>query len=325
MFPTISIIVPIFNASSFIKKCAVSLFNQDLNNLEFIFVDDKSTDNSVELLLEVISLYPKLESNIKLIRHQSNQGSAIARNTGLENANGLYIGWVDADDWIEPNMFYSLFKKAKDTNADLIWCDFLEISGTSVVNRKINLIEDSKIFLKEVFNLNTPSVIWNKIIKRAVFVDNDIHFLPGKNLGEDFVVLFKVLFFCKKVAYVPEYLYNYVQDNSKSLSRNLDSKKINEIVDNSQAVVKFIADYKITEFSVSEIDEFKFNSKINLLYSISLEDFKAWVKIYPETNYLTFRGRIGLKHRVLGFLSILRQWYLIKLWIYFKIVKNKNS
>ena len=117
----VSVIVPIYNVSRFIKRCVESLFNQTLDDVEFIFVNDCTPDDSIDILKKVIADYP--DRNTMIINHEVNKGLPAARNTGLKAASGDYIFHCDSDDFIEPTMLNDLYYTACDDNADIVWCD----------------------------------------------------------------------------------------------------------------------------------------------------------------------------------------------------------
>ena len=107
--PNISVIIPIYGVEKYIDRCAESLFKQTMtDNVEFIFVNDATKDNSIGVLLDVISKYPQLKSQIRIINHNKNKGLPSARNTGLAVARGEYIVHIDGDDYIEPTMMEDL-------------------------------------------------------------------------------------------------------------------------------------------------------------------------------------------------------------------------
>lgn len=112
---SVSVIVPVYNAEKYLKKCLESLENQNLQNLEIICVDDGSTDESLQILGE----YAKRDSRFKVI-HKENGGLVSARKAGVSLASGQYIGYVDSDDWVEPEMYETLYQTAERTQADLI-------------------------------------------------------------------------------------------------------------------------------------------------------------------------------------------------------------
>ncbi|MEG0697951.1 MAG: glycosyltransferase [Algoriella sp.] len=125
MNPKVSILVPIYKVENFIECCATSLFEQNFEHIEYIFVNDKSPDRSIELLKGVIEKYPHRKANVKIIDHQENKGLAGARNTGVENATGEYILHVDSDDYLDLNAIDLLYTKAVETNSDIVTCNYV--------------------------------------------------------------------------------------------------------------------------------------------------------------------------------------------------------
>lgn len=109
----VSVIVPVYKVEKFIERCAISLFSQTLQDVEFIFVDDASPDNSVQIVQKCIREYPHRESQTVILTHEKNMGLPAARNTGLAVAKGEYIFHCDSDDFVEPDMLEQLYNTAK--------------------------------------------------------------------------------------------------------------------------------------------------------------------------------------------------------------------
>ena len=118
----VSIITPLYKVEDFIARCADSLFRQSYTEIEYIFVDDCSSDRSVEVLLQVAERYPQLQQQIRILHHESNRGVAAARETGLAAATGEYVYWVDADDWIEPDAIEKMVVRSEQGQKDIIAC-----------------------------------------------------------------------------------------------------------------------------------------------------------------------------------------------------------
>ena len=127
----VSIIVPVYNIEKYLAKCLDSLINQTLEDIEIICVNDGSTDNSAEILNE----YAQKDCRIKII-NQDNAGLSAARNTGINAANGEYIGYVDSDDWIDLNFYEKLYNAAKDTDADIVKLQELNALAASIIKKK---------------------------------------------------------------------------------------------------------------------------------------------------------------------------------------------
>ena len=120
MIPKVSVIITIYNREKYIEDCARSLFEQTLDDVEFIFVDDASTDNSVMILRELLKNYPKRMDLTRVICLENNGGRAVARQIGIDNSIGDYVIHVDSDDWIDLDMLEKLYEKAKETDADIV-------------------------------------------------------------------------------------------------------------------------------------------------------------------------------------------------------------
>ena len=114
--PKVSVIVPVYNVEQYLERSMNCLLNQTLKDIEIICIDDCSTDNS----LEILKKYEKLDSKFKIISLNKNQGAAIARNKGLEIADGEYLGFIDPDDSIDLNFYEELYKKAKEDDFDIV-------------------------------------------------------------------------------------------------------------------------------------------------------------------------------------------------------------
>ena len=104
----VSVIIPIYGVEQYIERCATSLFEQTLDNVEFIFVNDCTKDKSIENLKKVIEKYPKRKNYIQIINHNENFGLPTARRTGLGYVHGEYVAHCDSDDWLEPNAYETL-------------------------------------------------------------------------------------------------------------------------------------------------------------------------------------------------------------------------
>ena len=226
MSKKVSVIIPVYNAEKYITQCIESLLSQTLQECEFIFVNDGSKDTS----RQIIERYQKLDNRIKLV-NQENQGVSIARNTGLHVATGEYIGFVDADDYIEKDMYEILYYSAKRGNCDVVISNFKgEIEGRKVITKysfpvdivlKKDYIEQELLpyFLK-VDNLNTAV---NKIYRNHLIKERDVKFPEKVALGED--GMFNIEFFSNatNMKYI-DYTGYYYREVAGSATRNITEK-----------------------------------------------------------------------------------------------------
>lgn len=187
--PLLSVTVPIFNTSKYLKKCLDSLEKQTLKDIEFILVDDGSTDDSGKICDE----YAQRDPRFKVI-HQHNGGSAIARQKGLNISKGEYVIVCDSDDWVEPEMYEKLYIKAKDTNADIVMCGyFAEYEGGKSVPVQTIFRESVGIIDNEDLLRRGAGSSWIKLVKRSLYEDANASYEPGINMGEDALILYKLL------------------------------------------------------------------------------------------------------------------------------------
>ena len=141
----VSIIIPIFNTETFLKRCVSSVIDQTLKDIEIILVDDGSTDNSGNICDE----FAQKDSRVKVI-HKKNEGVGIARNSGINIAKGGYIGFVDSDDWVDADMYETLYNAAKENGADIVMCDAVtKYDKEKYEADTITQLSETKILKKE--------------------------------------------------------------------------------------------------------------------------------------------------------------------------------
>lgn len=321
----LSIIVPVYNAEPYIAACAKSLFEQTLEQIEFIFVDDGSTDKSVEILNNTLVAYENRMGHVQLIRHSENKGSATARNTGLLHAGGEYIGWVDSDDWVEPQMFEVLYQQAEAGKLDLVWCDFY-IVDSNLQPVSMKLPEETKeCLLHSLVGGSMQGMLWNKIAKRSLFADYGIDFLDGCNMGEDMNVCIKLACVVQKIKHVPKLLYYYTQYNPLALTRDFKTVRICEEINNTVDVLHFFERYGIQCFSQNTLNDFKLRTKKKLLFSSDVNNVFLWANVFPESNYrVSAHKEWHMRHKIMAWLSIHNQRSALKLLWMLKRMHNKR-
>ena len=213
--PLVSIIVPVYNTENYLKKCLESIKNQTLKDFECILVDDGSTDSS-GLICDSFALDDERFSVI----HLENGGVSRARNEGIKRANSDYIGFVDSDDWIDPEMFETLYADAKKSNAEISICDTYE----NHVKTDFIEMDSSQARICLFSNDGFQGYSVNKLVKRELFG----HCLYDENLRcyEDFVLYYQLLSKCSKVVWNARPLYHYYRhDGTISTNYVFDKAK----------------------------------------------------------------------------------------------------
>lgn len=217
----ISIIVPVYRVEEYIKECIDSILAQTYTDLEIILVDDGSPDNCGNICED----YSKKDERIKVI-HKSNGGLSDARNAGIKAAKGEYIGFVDSDDWIEPNMYETLYKACSTNNADIAICGFYrDYTDKSIACVKFNneIITGDDAVKKLIDGSQIQDHAWAKLYKTELW--DNIDYPVGKNY-EDVRTTYKTFIRAKRVCTVNKALYHYRQRAGSISKAGLDSNKL---------------------------------------------------------------------------------------------------
>lgn len=259
----ISIIVPIYNAEKYLSECIESIIKQTYTKLEIILVNDGSKDKSLELC----NYYKERDSRIRVI-DKENEGVSIARNTGINLSTGEWISFIDADDWIEPDMYELMLSKCKNEKADIILCNcFINKNNNEIKNSFLTLQEtfykkkEIEIFQKKflckgikeykpyVWGIGAP---WGKLYNSKLIKDNGINFVPGLTRNEDGLFNLYALEYAQKIFYLPKCSYHYrVLDNS--LSHGKQENIIENTEKNLDELVKFANKFDKDEIFVNGV------------------------------------------------------------------------
>lgn len=257
--PKVSVTVPVYNTSPYLKKCLDSLAAQTLKDIEVIIVDDGSTDGSGTICDEYAARHP----NFKVI-HQSNGGLAVARQTGLDAAKGEYVIPCDSDDWVDPDMYEALYKKGVADKADIVVCGFTEeYPGGRSIHRRVWFESLDPVHHKsDILKTNLHNT-WCRLIKRELFQENRICYEPGVNMGEDKFILYKLLHYNPKISQIDFYPYHYRKTAGSYTSR----LKYTEV---KKAIA--IVDWVESNYSVPDYSEGIFLLKVNHVFSLVRSD-----------------------------------------------------
>lgn len=220
----ITIIIPCYNVEQYIDRCFQSLINQTLgiNRMEFIFVNDASTDNTLEKLTALEAQYP---DNIIIINFTENRRQGTARNAALEYATAPYIGYVDSDDWVDITMFEKMV-----TAIEKYDCDFVECRWDLARNEKLTS-PVKKLGKPGYLDLRKPDVkaefigtqigltaLWNKVFKKSFLIDNDI-FCPEQIRYEDIFFCYLAFLYAKSYYRLDDVLYHYFVNSAGTVQQ----------------------------------------------------------------------------------------------------------
>ncbi|WP_276950303.1 glycosyltransferase family 2 protein [Acetatifactor muris] len=300
----LSIIVPVYNVEEYIDKCMDSLVKINCEDFEIICVNDGSTDNSLEKLEKYKKGYPDLVK----VYTKHNGGLSEARNYGLKNASGSYIGFVDSDDWVNPEVYSFMLERAEREDADIAIADYMEIYPDKNIEKR-----DVQIGNKFVYE----ATVCNKIFKKNLF--KNIRFPVGL-WYEDNAVTYKLLFLAEKIIKVNRVMYYYRRNRKGSI---MTSQKNPKIYDMEGVAASLTAFFSIQVLSPQDKEDIEYlfirnvvfrqlpkivllefphiltiKNKIKNQYKILEKSYPEWYQnrllINDDTKY--FYGKIGKNH-----------------------------
>lgn len=210
----LSLIIPIYNASTYLAFSLESLLSQPFQDFELILVDDGSTDASPSICDE----YAAKDERIRVL-HEPHSGVANSRQVGLEAAKGMYILYVDADDQVDSCMIADMYQVAVDQEADMVLCDYRELTHEGEVYRKQEPTAlDGVAVLEDILDGKLYGALWNKMMRREWLLQTKAAFPQRLTMREDLVFLSQCLPYASKIAYLPKAYYGYERRNASALT-----------------------------------------------------------------------------------------------------------
>lgn len=308
----VSVVIPVYKVEDYIETCVRSLFEQTLHDVEYVFVDDCSPDRSVEILKGLMDEYrPRLEEErkaVQILRMPVNSGQAKVRREGVAHCTGDYIIHCDSDDWVDKDMYRSMYEKAVDSGTDAVVCDF-KVTFTNPdtyrlftchAGSPVKLIENS-LFLKDSWSL------CNKMFRRECY--SSLRF-PSEAMGEDMVITVQLLLACRSFSYIHEPYYSY-RSNPTSTT-NMPTKesclrRFRQLKTNSDLLFEILSEKDtIADLSAGMVF-FKNHIRSKLLPLVwDDEYYKLWRQTYPNLDkQVLLSGRIGLDVKLKVLLTLL--------------------
>ena len=288
--PIISIIIPVYNVEKYIYRCIDSILAQTFTDFECILINDGSTDNSPA----ICDKYANNDKRFKVIHKKQNEGLPKARKSGLDTAVGEYILHIDSDDWIEKDMLEKLYTKAIYGNFDMVWCDYYENYKENYKYFNSNVVGLNKIDIyKKLLCGKLHSGVWNKLVKRTIYINNNIYFSPA-NQWEDFTLMVQIIYYAENIGYVDKALYHY-RINMDSLS--FDEERVVKRIDESYENLSMIIDFIKEKYGNLDIFEPELSYRVNgikkmILRTKEVRDIKKLFSLYPESHKYIFDKRI---------------------------------
>ena len=296
----VSIIVPVYGVERYIKRCAVSLFEQTYKDIEYIFVDDATSDKSIEILEEVIARYPLRQKNIKIIHHPQNKGISATRNTGLQAVTGDYILYVDSDDYVALNAVEKLVQCSQTKDADILLFDTNIVTIKGISHESV-YYETKAQYIKNLLQHTAKCAHWNKFYRATFYKSTNVLADERIRLADDYAVTPRLVHQAKKIAVLHEALYFYETTNQSSYVHNLTRASVES---------QYLADKILIGYFTSAPDADQYADVVSVLPQRSMvsliknADRSSWPDILdvysgclsmPKSQGMTLVNRIIFK------------------------------
>ena len=303
--PKVSVCVPIYGVEKYIERCARSLFEQTLDDMEFIFVDDCTKDNSIAVLDSVLKEYPNRIGQTQILHHEVNKGLSFARETGVKAAKGDYIAHCDSDDWVDTNMYQELYDYAVHGDYDFVKSGRYVSDGDKILEVQKVYTENGSVDKESVIRYlliqKGWNAIWNTLIKRSLYEIAPISYTKNAML-EDYYLVTQLILRSNRFGVVNKAYYYYYQ-NTESISRISDDKSVikksKQAEENVQRILSFIhAEYGI-KYKKEEVALEFIPKRILIPIMNKTENFYLWKDIRLGQTFRILKSKyIPLTHKL---------------------------
>lgn len=296
--PKVSVIIPVYGVEKYIERCARSLFEQTLDCIEYIFVDDCSPDKSIEILERVADEYrSRLGEEQKLVRIErmsKNSGLPAVRKYGIQFCIAEYIIHCDSDDWVDMDMYRIMYEEAKRTDADIVMCGYKATDGVKVFKECYHQQTNKTKLLSSLLTMQESWSVWNKMCKRSLY-DNDIVY-PTLAMGEDMVLTTQMVLNAQRIAVVNKALYNYFYNPNSITKVQSESSRYNhwkDSAENAKTVISIFKKKGLEHEYANELGYLKFLQK-ELAGDLARKKkySKEWLEMFQEINWKTFSNPV---------------------------------
>lgn len=306
----VSILMPIYKVEQYLEKTLESIFTQTYPNIEYVFVNDCSPDQSLQVLINTISKHGINKEKYTIVNHQQNEGIAVSRTDCIANAKGDYVFFVDSDDWIERDAVEEMVAFTKSGTVDIVGCDFMKdyLSGKTTYHHE-NYAETCRGNLLRCLNYDIATVLWKLLIRRRLF--DNFSITPHVDIVEDYIISVKLYYYANSFVSIPNAFYHYVQYNQARVSlQTLWS--VNMHIKGVEEVEEFCRENGLYNDDVEhKLLLRKFNIKSNFL-TRQLLDYQSYKQTFPEAKGIWREMNYSRKERMKfwlaehGFYSLLK-------------------
>lgn len=286
--PKITVIIPVYNVASYIEKCARSLFEQTLDGIEFLFVNDCTLDNSVEILEHLIEEYgSKLltkGSVARVVTMPSNVGQAGVRRQGILEAAGDFVIHCDGDDWVDLDLYEKLYTEAITSKADIVMCGSVhEYANRSEIYDVVVAPCNCKELVRNWFKKCIGMHCWNKLVRRSLYADNDVLPWVGLNMWEDNGLMTRLFYHADKLSVVRSSYYHYNRANLGAMTNGYGQKQVKQMIGVAERLTEFFESKPDAKEFEKTVMAFQFLAKLNLITD-SFSRIKEYKRLFPGSE-----------------------------------------
>ena len=305
----VSVIIPVYGVERYIERCARSLFSQTMRSgIEFIFVDDCTTDQSVEVLRETLKDYPDRTEQVTILAHSTNKGLAAARKTGVRAARGEYIIHCDSDDWVEPDMYRLMYEEAKRTDSDIIVCNYInEYQDTSeTAIQEFNPVKRNQLI--DMLNWRLHCMVWMRMFRRSFYLTFGMD-TPNVNHGEDYPVSFLAHALSSTVGYLGVPLYHYNRTNQGAITVRTSERDFDDAIESWNYLRTFICSQPEDKEIRLALNRQLSRVRNKILRYKEIYDIKRWGNLWP---HLKLRDCKNFRSKILVLMARLRLDFILR-------------
>lgn len=282
--PKVSVIVPIYKVEKYIEKCAVHLLEQTIDSIEIIFIDDCGLDNSMQVLEETLKRYPKRRDSVRIYRNVHNVGLIANRRKGIEMATGEFITHCDSDDWVDKNLYESLYNKAIETDSDVAVCPFRWENSDSIEDIELpKLPTTCKELVRDWYKYCIGMNHCNKIIKRSILIEHQLSPCDDTGAWEDASMMFRAFYFAGGLTQIDNAVYHYNRTNIAAITAQVNRKSIEQLLNCARILEVFFLTKKDAADFVKTSNAIKFIAKLDLV-NTRFDWLREFNTLFPESN-----------------------------------------
>lgn len=316
--PLVSIIIPLYRAEATLPQCLDSLRKQSYQRLELIFVDDCSPDGSYAYIEQEVPALESLGMRVVLLHQEENGGVARARSRGLDHATGEYVYWMDSDDLLAPEAIERMVTTAMRERADAVCCEYWQREGAKDRRMHQPEVKTGAEAFEQMCYGQMKWNLWLWMIRRELFeLPDSLRFLSGVNMGEDMMLVGKLMHRAGRVSVIHEPLYTYVRAESQ-LTGTYRPEHWEQVQTNLAELESFLQRGGLVH-SLTLLDSLKLSLKLPLLISTRWSDYRNWLSMFPESTVaISANPYASWRTKFIERLAVMQLFPLI--WVYNKVV-----